>query len=384
MRFLKADKLFDGKTYLSQDAVLVVDREGVLREIISENELDINKVEYVKGIISPGFVNAHCHLELSHLKNKIPQSTGLPAFAKQVVSLRNSFSIGEVFSAMHEANLEMQENGIVAVGDISNASDSFEEKQNSSIYYHTFIELLGLNPINAAAIFERGKNLLLELKSEKLAGSLAPHAPYSTSKELIQLISEFNFTNGLSFSIHNQESLEEKKFLEGSPSAFEELFSSLGLDLSWYKATGNSGLKHYFETLSNKPSILVHNTFSTSEDIQLSTKKNIYWCFCPGANMYIENKLPNFSLFANQKNKICFGTDSLASNTQLDVIAEANLVLQHSKEFSLENVLQALTFNGSEALGISDKFGRFIIGKNAGLNQLEFIDSKINFIKKIA
>ena len=383
VRFLKADKLFNGKEYLADDQVLVLDNQNSLKEIVSENTLDKNTIERLVGIITPGFINAHCHLELSHLKGMIPLHTGLPAFAKQVVATRNSLDKKEISSKMQEANLEMWNNGIVAVGDISNTEDSFQEKLNSKIYYHTFIELIGLNPVNSKTVFEKGLILLQKLRDRTLVGSLAPHAPYSTSKELIILIANFNHEINQSLTIHNQESEEESKFFNGEPNAFEDLYNSLGLDLSWYKAPGMSSVLYYLEVLSDKPSILVHNTFTTSAEIKAAENKNIYWCFCPGANTYIENRLPDFSIFANQKNKIVMGTDSLASNSRLDLIKEANLILQSTRSFSVQTMLQALTANGAAALGISNDYGNFIIGKNAGLNLVNSTGSKINFIKKI-
>lgn len=384
MRFLKADDLFDGRNYLAKDAVLVLDNQNLLKEIVTENSLEKSNIEYLEGIITPGFVNVHCHLELSHLKNKIPKHTGLPAFAKKVVALRNAVSKEEISSHMQQANLDMWNNGIVAVGDISNIEDSFEEKLDSKIYYHTFIELIGLNPVSAPAVFEKGKLLLKKLQMLHLAGSLAPHAPYSTSKELIKQIADYNYETNQSLSIHNQESEEEAKFFEGKPNAFEDLYRSFGLDLSWYNAPGISSLLYYLEVLSEKPSILVHNTFTGAVEIAATLNKNIYWCFCPGANNYIENRLPDFSLFAKSKDRIVIGTDSLASNSQLNIVEEANLILERTSEFSFTDILGYLTFNGAEALGISNNYGQFSIGKNAGLNLVEFKKTKLIFNKKLA
>lgn len=383
MRFLKADKLFDGKKILPEGSIIVLNDENAFVEIVSEKALDKNNIEYYEGIISPGFVNAHCHLELSHLKNKIPQHTGLPTFAMHVIKQRNNFTKDEILEHLQEADADMWKNGIVAVGDICNGADSFIQKKKSKLFYHSFIELIGLNPNFGKSIFDRGLELLENLKSFDLQGSLAPHAPYSTSVELIKLISNYNAAYTLPLSIHNQESEEESKFFAGTPSDFEKLYDFLKLDISWFKAPKCSSLEAYIESLSSHPSLLIHNTFSSKKDIALSQAKNIYWCFCPGANMYIENRLPDYSLFEEQKNKLCIGTDSLASNLQLDVIQEANLIWQAHPTFTLEEMLQMLTSNGAEALGISNDYGNFIPGKNAGLNLLDYHNTHLNFIRKI-
>lgn len=345
--------------------------------------MDADKIERLKGIIVPGFVNAHCHLELSHLYNKIQIHTGLPEFARQVILQRNKSSQDEISEAQYNADKEMWAKGIVAVGDISNGTDSFEQKSKSEIFYHSFLELIGLNPANSELIFERGKELFQKLEDYQLKGSLAPHAPYSTSRDLIKKIADFDAEKDLPLTIHNQESEEETKFFNGEKSDFDELYKFLGLDLSWFKAPKISSLRNYIEVLNNKRSILVHNTITKKEDIQLTFAKNISWCFCPCANRFIENKLPDFNLFKGLENNICIGTDSLAGNTQLDLLAEINQILVSTDVFTPQQLLQAITFNGAEALGVTKAFGQFVKGRNAGLNLIQFQDNQFQFVKKI-
>ena len=369
---------------MPEPAILVLDDANRLVEIVTHHEVEDARVEHLEGILTPGFVNSHCHLELSHLKGHIPKLTGLPEFAKHVILLRNKISLEEKMEHMRQAELEMWNNGTVAVGDISNGPESFELKAGSKLFYHTFIELIGLQPKNAEALFENGLNLFRQLEPQQLAGSLAPHASYSTSKELIQKIARYNQTHQLSFSIHNQESDEETKFLQGEKNEFEALYQFLGLDTTWFSPSGLSSLKYYSDVLaSNAPSLLVHNTVTKAADVAVTLEKAVYWCFCPEANLYIEGRLPDLQLFKGLEQRICIGTDSLASNSHLDLIQEANNLLIAGAPFSLETLLRAITWNGAEALGISDHFGRLCPGKNVGLNWIDFKDSQLHFIKKI-
>jgi cytosine/adenosine deaminase-related metal-dependent hydrolase len=384
VQFLKANTIFDGKQYLPQSSVLVIDSQNKLKEIISETAIEKDKIEFFDGIITPGFVNAHCHLELSHLKNKIQKNTGIPEFGKQIISQRMSgFTKEQIYECANNADAEMWNNGIVAVGDISNADESFKTKQNSKIVYHTFIEILGLNPANKDVMFDFGLTNLKLLNSLGLKGSLAPHAPYSTSLQLIDAVAQYDRENNLPFSIHNQETEEETKFFFGHENDFKKLYDFLKLDISWFKAPGCSSLRSYIETIRDQKAILVHNTFSDQKDIQLAAEKNCFFCFCPNANLYIENKLPNYNLFQDHISQLCIGTDSLASNGCLDLISEANVILSHSKKFTLENVLQLLTLNGAEALNITENFGQLLIGKNTGLNLVEVKNDQLKFIKKL-
>ena len=384
MRIISANSIFTGINFLSQEMALVIDDFGILKDIVKKTEIQGSEIEHYDGIIAPGFVNAHCHLELSHLFSQIDPKTGLIEFLKQVIAKRNNFNKKEQEDAAIEADFKMWESGIVAVGDISNIDTTFKTKANSKIYYHTFIELIGLNPLHSETIFEKGLSLLKELENYNLIGSLAAHAPFSSSKLLINKIANYNGLNNLAFSIHNQESEEETKFFAGRPSGINDLFAYLNIDINWFIPPKTSSLLSYLDVIPNKKSLLVHNTFCKEEDIIASKHKFINWCFCPGANLFIENTLPNYDLFLNHNQNWCIGTDSLASNQKLDMCFEASILLSKLPSISIESILKALTYNGAKALGIEDKFGKLIIGKNTGLNLIQHSDTQLNFIKKIA
>ena len=216
-----------------------------------------------------------------------------------------------------------------------------------------------------------------------MKGSLAPHAPYSTSRQLIQRIAEFDANSGLPFSIHNQESDEETKFFMGQKSGFNELYKFLNLDVSWFVAPGEGSLRHYADVLPASPSLLVHNTVTSASDLSAVLGKNSYWCFCPGANKFIENRVPDFKIFKDYTHNICLGTDSLASNSQLSVLEEADQVLAATGVFSITHLLRAIIFNPAKALGLSTSFGGMIRGRNAGLNLISTENNRLQFIKKI-
>ncbi|MDO9000127.1 MAG: amidohydrolase family protein [Bacteroidota bacterium] len=384
MRFLAANRIFDGKQYLPEGSVLLLDSQNRLKEVVLESAIEKKEIEFFDGIITPGFVNTHCHLELSHLKNKIQKHTGIPEFGKQIITQRMSgFTKEEIFENANAADKEMWDNGIVAVGDISNNDDSFKTKQNSKLFYHTFVEVLGLNPINQLMMLDFGLTILKQLQQNNLTGSMAAHAPYSTSLELIESIANYDKENNLPFSIHNQETEEETKFFLGQENDFKKLYDFLKLDISWFKAPGCSSLKSFIDVVKNQRAILVHNTFSSCEDVALASEKNCFFCFCPNANLYIENKLPDFNLFKNFTNSICIGTDSLASNDALNLVEEVNLLLNNTAIFTLENCLQMITFNGAKALNITNEFGQLLVGKNAGLNLIDFKNNQLKFIKKL-
>ncbi len=117
----------------------------------------------------------------------------------------------------------------------------------------------------------------------------------------------------------------------------------------------------------------MHNTFTSKEDIEWARNysDDIYWCFCPGANLYIEGELPNFQLFIDEKCTI--GTDSLASNRELSIIEELKLISKQNSDISLEILIKWATFNGAIFLNF-DELGSIETGKTPGLNLIENLD----------
>lgn len=364
MRYITADRIFDGTHFLEDGSALVLDDTGKIVEITTIKKFQIPYEKY-QGILMPGFINAHCHLELSHMHELIPQQTGIIDFAKNIITKRNSAKPEQIQQAMKDADDFMKKAGIVAVGDISNNNVSFGIKRSSSIYYHTFIELIGLDPARKNDILRTGETLLQELEKDHLSGSLAPHAPYSTSIDLIAEISKYNTSKQLPLSIHNQENSEEDAFMQGKPSKFKDLYDFLKMDISWFKPSFKNSIQAYIHHLKGNKNILVHNTFTSENDIATSSDA-IFWCCCPSANLYIEGVLPDYELLIKHNKSVCFGTDSLASNTNLSIIKEADLFYQQTND--LITTLKGLTSTGAKALGIDESFGSFKIGAKPGVN----------------
>lgn len=374
MRYITATKLFSGKVFLPTNIVLVLHDDGTIVDITTTDKVESGNIEFLEGIITPGFINTHCHLELSHLKDTIKQHTGIVDFGLGVMKYRNELSLELQQEAMLQADKEMRTQGIVAVGDISNSALSLNTKQQSNLYYHTFVEIIGLNPERAQLVFDAGKNLLIEFENKKLSASLAPHAPYSASLELIELISNNCASRKKPTSIHNQESKAENDFFETKTGDYLRLYETINISIDYFKATSKSSLQSIISSFNrNVNTLLVHNTFSTKKDLEIAQQlhSNLYWCLCPNANLYIENTLADISLLQSNNCSITLGTDSLASNKQLSIIEEINTILKHQSNISLDSLLQAATFNGAQFLGIENQFGLIEKNRKCGLNLIE-------------
>jgi aminodeoxyfutalosine deaminase len=377
MQKWRAKKIYSAHTGFLENALLVLDDKGTVLDLIADYSGDTTDSKLVDGLLCPGFVNAHCHLELSHLHGKIAKNTGFAGFAGELMHKRNEFEHEEILEAIVKAENLMLQNGIVAVGDISNSVDSFEQKLQSNLRYHTFIELISLNPRMAEKAGEVG----LFLKAEcPQSSSLAPHAPYSVSNELLELIGNSARSENLPLTMHNQESKAETEFFTRGTGPVRDLYDSLGLDISWYKPTGVNSLRSRLKQLPfDRNLILVHNTYTSADDIVWAEyySKKIYWCFCPNANLYIENTLPDYQLFLDAKVKMVVGTDSLASNDTLSILDELKIISKAAPELPLGEMLTWATRNGADALQL-EEFGTFEKGKNPGLIQISGLEEDVN------
>lgn len=377
LKYFSADWIFPVASAPVRNGAVAVKPDGEIIGILTEEEvadlgLDITKN---KGAIVPGFINTHCHLELSHLLGRIPEKTGLVKFVQSIIKSRSA-EAEQIEISMQNADQQMFDNGIVAVGDISNQIISKGAKQHSKIHYHTFVEAMGFNPERAKSTMDHA----LEIKNQfaPLAASVVPHAPYSVSQELFSLINEAAEKDHTFISIHNQETTDENTFFKTKTGGFLALYEFLGLDISFFKPSGKSALQTWLPYIKKQKTLLVHNTVSDQEDIAFAKQhhQELYWCLCPQANLYIEDALPDVELLMNENLKITLGTDSLASNHQLNILTEMK-TLQTHKKIAFEKLLQWATLNGAEFLEIDAEFGTMEPGKKPGLNLIQLSEDFI-------
>jgi len=385
------DQLFDGYRIREKGRVLITDDNGVIQDIVPQRDAG-DDIQTLSGIISPGFINCHCHLELSHMKGLIPQGTGLVQFVLNVVQQRwtspqtpllQRGATGDseewILSAIEKAENEMLANGIVAVGDICNNILSLSQKTKGRLYYHNFIEASGFNPQIAKQRFERSVGLFREYAKYYSnpvdpatigANSIVPHAPYSVADELWELI--IRFPGNHLMTIHNQETAGENEWFMNKQGEFTGMYAAMGIDVSFFKPSGKSSLQTYLpKFLSNQPVILVHNVHTTEEDLLFSklpvVNCSLFWCLCPNANQFISGTMPDIDLLMKHDCDIVLGTDSLASNHQLSILEEIKTIQQQFPHLEIESMLRWATSNGARALQMDSLLGSFERGKRPGV-----------------
>ena len=386
-RKFKADQLFDGYHLHGNDKVLITDDSGIVQSLVPVSEAG-DDVQSFSGILSPGLINCHCHLELSHLKNVIPLHTGLIGFLCSVVTKRD-FPREVIDQEIINAEKEMYDNGIVAVGDIGNTADTADVKSKSKIRWQNFVEVLGFTDEKAEENIQHYRQVANTLEQKLLQRSpdgqtsnikhrtsLVPHAPYSISPKTFKLINEL--TKDQVISIHNQEHPAEDVLYKTGGGDYLKLFKIFGIDQSPFPVTGLSSIRSVLPHFKNGQTIfLVHNTFMSEDDVVFAQEYaeanglKIIWCLCINANLYIENKIPPVEMLMKHDCPIVLGTDSYSSNWQLSITKEMQSLKNKFSSLSIETILQWATINGAKALKWDNELGSFETGKSPAVTLIE-------------
>jgi aminodeoxyfutalosine deaminase len=380
-RKFRAAHLFTGKELLENNHVLITEEDGTVKEIV-ETAAAGDDIAFYDGIITPGFVNTHCHLELSHMKGVIPKGSGLIKFLTAVIKER--FVGGEeIQEAMKSAYEEMYRSGTQAVADICNSTDSLQLKSAGNICWRNFIEVIGFTD-KPEDRFNYARKILNEFESANYqcvtSSSLVPHAPYSVSHQLFSLLDKVADTVT---TIHNQESSAENDLYREATGEMFTLYRNLNLDPSFFRASGTTSIQTCLPWMRNsKRVILVHNTYISREDLSFiqqqeqTTAQLFYFAVCLRANQYIESVNPPLELLINNNCRLTLGTDSYASNDTLNLFDEMKSISFSFPDIDIVEILKWGTLHGAECLEMDDKIGSFDKGRRPGVVYISNVSGK--------
>lgn len=371
--------IFDGECWHSPETILELDEAHVVVSVRARQESD--KVTTYEGLLMPGLVNTHIHLELSHLKGVIPEGAGLPNFLAAVMrEQKRSPEEAEQRLAMQEAESRLWNQGVVVAADICNTPNSVPIKAASAIRWYSFIEVAGVDPAAALGRMNQGLQLIQFFRSmlpDQPIPVITPHAPYSVSNQLWEYLNDA--TTGQLVSVHNQETPGEDTWMAEGAGPMQEFFKQANIGTANHRPSGLDSLSTWLPKLNKQQRVLlVHNTFTKPEALRFAWSYHqaflptvLAAALCPRANQYIERALPPVNELLQQGIKLTIGTDSLASNWDLDMLAEMHALMSISnRQFDWTDVLNWATLQGATVLGCAQQYGSFSVGKSPGVVQV--------------
>jgi aminodeoxyfutalosine deaminase len=375
MKYISAQYVFTNTAAPAKRAVICAEDDGTIVSIedtggkLSEKQ----SVTFYNGIIVPGFVNCHCHLELSWLKNKIPEGTGLSNFLMAVNTIRNTPG-KDVYQAIENADNEMLKEGIVLCADICNSSLTFDTKKKSKVKYINLLEVFGIDPSKAQKRIDEILQVAGKADEEKIPWCIVPHSVYSISLPLFSLIKNYSGSNKVT-SVHFMESVEEKAFIADHSGPLMESYKKF-LSPDFNLSTPKDHISAVLEEITGNGNLmLVHDTqIERDQIIKLRQRANLYYCLCPNSNMFIGRAVPPAGLLSDEGCDIVIGTDSLSSNSALSILEEIKTFQQYFPQISLEKIIRWATINGARVLCEDSWAGSIEPGKKPGLVLIKNMD----------
>jgi cytosine/adenosine deaminase-related metal-dependent hydrolase len=364
MRKIAANYIYRVSAPPIKNGYLTLSDQGEILAVSEGGETlhEIAGLEYYSGVLIPGFINAHCHLELSHLKGQMEQGLGLAAFIHKVPTLRNQAEC-TIQDAIGKALRFMWSRGINGLGDVVNTHHTITAKRNSKLMNHSFLEVFSMKNMPIQEIIQKAQNLKTQFEENKLSVSYSPHSFYGTDHKLNQELWRL-MSAPHRVSIHYKEHPDEA-CVDSLPKI-------------------QTLLKQKF--IQNL--LLVHNIYINQDELDSlsglpeNNKEKIYWTLCPNSNLFIEKQLPPVGALIKTGLPICLGTDSLASNPQLSVFEEMKTLLNNFPELPFELLLQWATLNGAKALQMDTVLGSFEPGKKPGVLLINGFDFKNKTLSK--
>lgn len=336
---------------------------------------------FVKGAVTPGFVNTHCHLELSYLWKMFRKGTGMAGFIDQINEMRDNKSMDEKLADIRHWFDLMWSRGVSAMADISNCADTFALKKESPMYTRTFLEVFGTEPQDCASVMENVLKLKEVADFYGLDAAPTPHACYTMSPELVTAVCAEGLKSGF-LSFHSEETQEEEDMLKYGRGAMWDNRKAAGMSVP--PVAGKSSLLYFIDRLKkahpapfDEHILLVHEVCLDQEGIDAvkETMNHPFIAICPLSNIFIHNALPPVRLMRRNGLAITVGTDSLSSNDDLDIVAELRCLQDAFPEVGLEEKLVWACRNGAEFLSKADEYGSIEVGKRPGLVLIDNLDA---------
>ncbi|MDB4972932.1 MAG: Adenosine deaminase [Myxococcaceae bacterium] len=323
-----------------------------------------------RAVLLPGLVNAHVHLELSRLRGETRSGGGFGPWVSSMMARRDALLPEQDAEAIDAGISELLRSGTVAIGEVSNSLASVELLGSAPILGRVFHEVFGLSRESASFMLAEAHKKRAAVGSwpANLSYVLAPHTVYSLHPELLRQLVHGARERGQRTSLHLSEHAAERAFLADGSGPFADFLSQRNAPLGDFRAPGLSPIAYAEQLGLLGPELLaIHLCDSTPAELARVAAARCQAVLCPRSNLFIELKLPPLLDILSAGLTPGLGTDSLASNTTLDVLAEAAALRDRFPSVAPGTLISMATWYGAVALGLSHRVGALVPGLSPGL-----------------
>ncbi len=361
----------DGAVLVQGGAIQAAGRYANVKKNLPEGTV---VVDCGQSALIPGLVNTHTHLDLSILRREIPlPQPSFDAWLDELVPRLTALKPETQIPAYLKALKHLSDSGTSLYGDITNGNCLMViPSMHTHVNYprrQAFLEVLGFDRRDietalAPDIFSE----FIRAFHDGFSLALAAHSSYSTSGDLIRKAKEWSRIRRQPFSIHVAEHHHEMEFLQTGTGYIRELLEEMKRWVPHWSPPRATPVEYLHRLGILDPlTIVVHAVHMTDIDWNTVAKSGCHVCFCPRSNQNLNVGRANIEKAFRMGISISLGTDSLASNTDLNLFAEGAFVLNHYPSLPPEAVLEMMTMGGARALRWNDRFGSIEPGKKASL-----------------
>jgi aminodeoxyfutalosine deaminase len=352
---IKFGHLADMKGAQLSDGELIVEGNSIVS--IGPGNIDFfegDVIDLSDCFVMPGFVNAHCHLSLSALQNKVLKTESFTDWVLSLVEQDNELKEDERIKGIKQGVDALLASGVTTLADYLGRHNLLDEYAKLPFRQIVFLEAIGFKESKADEILE---NLRLILESNSVENpllklGLAPHAPYSVSPNLYQELRDLADEMGCPISSHIAELAEEDLFLQDGGGSLRELLEKRdALDEEW--SPPGKPVLQYLEDLDALDSMIGIHLNHIGKDKSILVGNFMTAVFCPGSTKWFgRSKYLDAKSFLNGSIAVGLGTDSLASNDSLNFFRELKITEELQPNLSRQEILEISTRRGAEALGL--------------------------------
>ncbi len=324
-------------------------------------------VELEGCVISPGFINAHCHLDYTDFKGVIPPQASFTEWIKKINALKHDRTTQDYCSGIARGYELLLASGTTTVVNIAAIPEVFPYLATPPLRVWWFLELIDLRSRLQLEEAMIGVLYLLERSPSWIGGiGLSPHAPYTASAELFRHVQRCCESMNLLATTHIAESREEQEmFLYGKGKLYEFL-EKLGRDVS--DCAQGSSFSHLYEMGAiDSRWLIAHLNYLQEYDYGLLSRSGASVVHCPKCHAYFGHQRFSLERLQEQGVNICLGTDSLASNNTLDLRAEIRMARHHYPDLSSRDWWKMITLRPARALRQEGLLGQIRVGAKADL-----------------
>ena len=315
------------------------------------------------GAILPGLINAHTHVELSQFRGRISEGLGFVSWVRRLLSLQEKTNPEELNRAVEPAWDEINQTGAAAAGDWISPRSLVGQRSTRKAIRRAFLEIIGFDS-ERLILPEELDDRVSPLPEDSL--TLGAHAPHSTSASLLLAAKNWTRERDLPLAVHVAESKEETEFLLTGNGVWKDFLIERGKWVERWPAPGTTPVK-YLERLGllDDQTLAVHLTQAGRNDLSILRDHRVRVVVCPRSNRFIVGSLPDIAFMVRSGLKPALGTDSLASNVDLGLWGEMEIVQQAFPEIDPWEIIRMATIQGAAALDLSGKLGDLAPGKMA-------------------